>query len=165
MKTRTIVLIAFLNFILSSTLLQVVRINGAMPNLCIIFSILLLVHYDEKSAYVFAVLSGVLQDVFLGRLLAVNVIAYIAVVYYASWIIKTLFKGNYLTPIFIVTTGTLVYHFVLSVLYFFFQISLPFAIIAPRIVTEVVYNCIIGFVFYAFLFKKVNGYKLGDYNA
>lgn len=165
MKIKTLVFLGVLNFILSSTILQLVRINGAMPNLCIIFSILILVHYDARSAFVFAGTNAVLQDIFLGRMLGVQLIAYFAIIFYAVYIVEMLFKGNYLTPIFLVSTGTVLYHMVQFVIYFFFQMSIPLSIVGPRIITEIVYNCVLGFILYAFIFKRINGYKLGDYNA
>lgn len=165
MKIKSVLLLSLINFILSTTLLQVLRINGAMPNFCIIISIILLVHFDLKSAFIFAAINAILQDVFLGRILGVQVFAYLAVVLFCSYIVVQLFKGNYLTPILLFTSGTLVYHGVLFVFYFFLQMTLPLSIIGPKIAIEVGYNTIIGFMIYAFIFKRINGYKLGDYNA
>lgn len=136
-----------------------------MPNLCIIFSIVFIAHVSERHALCFAIVSGVLQDVFLGKIIGVNVIAYVGIVYAASYLIRVLFKGNYLTPIFLVATATGLYHFIFYVVMFFFQSTIPLSLLMERIATEVVLNSIIGLWFYAIVFKKVNGYKLGDFNA
>lgn len=165
MKYRTIVILAIVNFILSSTLLQLVRINDAIPNFCIIISIVLVSLFSWKHALVFASISGALQDIFLGRMLGVNLMIYLLLVIMAMYVIEILFKGNFLTPIFLVAIATLSYHFMFYIVMFFVQSTIPISTMLTKIMTEVIYNSLIGFVMYAFVFKKVNGYKLGDYNA
>lgn len=165
MKHRVLIGFAFLNFLLSSTILQLFRINGALPNLCIIFSIVILAHQGKEKAMTFALTCGLLQDLFLGRLLGVNVIAYLAVVLFADRMIRVLFKGNYLTPLFLIATSTAIYHVVFYVIMFFFQITIPFSLLGERIATEIILNALIGIVMYAKVFKWTNGYKLGDFNA
>lgn len=165
MKHRYLVGLAFALFILSSTILQIFRINGAMPNLCIIFSIVILAHFGREKAMIFALTFALLQDMFLSRLFGVNIIAYVSVIYYADWIIRILFKGNFLTPFFLVATSTVLYHFSLYFIMFFFQITVPISLLGGRIATEIILNSLIGIFIYAKVFKWANGYKLGDFNA
>ena len=87
MKVRTVMLIAFANFILSSTLLQLLRINDALPNFCIILSIVMACLSTPKNAYIFAVVSGVFQDLFLGRMLSVNLLIYVGIVVITLYLI------------------------------------------------------------------------------
>ncbi|MBM7560759.1 rod shape-determining protein MreD [Fusibacter tunisiensis] len=165
MKYRSVVLLGILNFILSSSLLQIVRINDAMANLCIIFSIVIMALVSEKHAYVYVLVYGFLQDVFLGRMIGANVFTYLIIVFVAARLIHVLFVGNYVTPIFLVILSTVMYHFVFYLITFFFQATVPLEMLYVKIITEVVLNSLIALFVYAFAFKKINGYKLGDYNA
>lgn len=165
MKYRYVFLLAFANFILSSTILQLFRINDAIPNFCIILSIVFLALYSEKHAYYFAATSGLLQDVFLGRMLGTNLMIYIILVYLATTLIRVLFKGNYLTPVFLIALNTSLYHLLFYLVMFFFQATVPFHLIAGKIFTEIIYNSVLGLLIYSIVFKRTNGYKLGDFNA
>lgn len=165
MKYRYIILIAFANFILSSTLLQLFRINDALPNFCIILSIVLASLSTDRNAYMFAGVSGLLQDFFLGRMLGVNLLLYVLIVYFTLYLIEIMFKGNFLTPIFLILFGTVFYHFSFYLIMFFVQSTIPISMMIVKIITEIVYNIFIGYWIYAFVFKQVHGYKLGDFNA
>lgn len=165
MKYRTVVILSIVNFILSSSIFQVLRINDAIPNFCIILSIVLLALVSKNHAYVFAGLSGLFQDVFLGRMIGTNLLVYILLVYIASRLISSLFIGNYATPIFVVSISTVLYHVLFYIIMFFFQATVPFDMLYEKILTEVVYNSLIGLGIYSIAFKRFNGYKLGDYNA
>lgn len=165
MKYRTIILIAFVNFILSSTLLQLFRINDALPNFCIILSIVIAALSNDKNAYIFAAFSGVFQDFFLGRMLGVNFLLYVLIVMMTLYLIEIMFKGNFLTPLFLIAFGTLFYHFSFYIIMFFVQSTIPLSMMLTKIITEVFYNMFLGYWIYAFVFKRVHGYKLGDFNA
>lgn len=165
MKTRYVILLAFVNFIFSSTLFQLLRINGTLFNSCIIISVILAALSTKENAIIFALISGALQDVFLGRILGVNFILYALIVYLTIQLIEVMFKGNFITPIFLLFMGTFVYHFGFYVLMFFLQSTIPLALLYSKIVTEILLNSILGFIVYAYAFKKVHGYKLGDFNA
>lgn len=165
MKTRYVILLVFVNFILSSTILQIFRINGSLPNMTIVISVVLASLSTKRNAFTFALLSGAVQDVFLGRLLGVNFIIYGLVVYITINLIEVMFKGNSLTPIFLIGLGTVIYHTTFYVIMFFFQTTIPFELLYLKISTEVIMNSIIGFFIYSWVFKRVHGYKLGDFNA
>lgn len=165
MKLRYVAILAVIAFIFASSILPSFRIMGSLPNFCIIISVILLVLYSSKHAYTFAIIYGLLQDVFLGRLMNLNLFAYIIMLFVISKWIEILFKGNFLTPLFLMTASTSIYHVVQFIIAFFFQISLPFDVIVTRIIIEVILNSLIGLFIYSIIFKSVNGYKLGDYNA
>ena len=165
LKTRYVVLLAFIVFILSSTILQIFRINDAMPNFCIILSIVLASLSTKRNAIVFAFIYGALQDVFLGRLIGANFLIYGVLVYVTFLIIEVMFKGNFMTPIFLVALGTLTYHILFYFIMFFFQSTIPIDLLWGKILTEMAMNTLFGYFIYAHVFKWVHGYKLGDYNA
>ena len=165
MKYRYIILLAIANYILASTIMQLFRINGALPNFVIIFSVVLASLSSSRSAYIFAFTSGAMQDIFLGRMLGVNFLIYGIIVYIVLYLIEIMFKGNFITPIFLMAMGTLIYHFVFYLIMFFVQSTIPFSLMLTKIMTEVLLNAIIGYFFYAAVFKRVHGYKLGDFNA
>jgi rod shape-determining protein MreD len=158
-------LMALAVFILSSTILPSFRINDALPNFCIIISIVFLVLFSENHAYAFAIVYGGLQDIFLSRVIGIHMVSYLVIIYFLSKWIEVLFKGNFLTPAFLMVVSTMMYHLVYYLLAFFMQIALPLSILIERILTESLINTLLGVILYAIVFKKVNGYKLGDYNA
>lgn len=165
MKTRYVVLLVVANFIFSSTLLQILRINGAIPNMTIIISVVLASLSTKRNALTFALLSGAFQDVFLGRLLGVNFMIYGVVVLLTIVLIEVMFKGNFLTPLFLIGLGTVIYHIIFYFIMFFFQSTIPFEMLYVKISTEVLLNSFIGYFIYARAFKRAHGYKLGDFNA
>lgn len=165
MKYRYIVLIGFVNFILMSTVFQIFRINDALPNLCIILSIPLIALLSDKHAYVYAITYGAFQDVFLGKILGINLILYVLIVYLITRLEKIMFKGNFLTPVFLIALSTFIYHLGFYIFMFFLQSTIPLGLMYTKILTEMIYNSIIGLILYAIIFKRLNGYKLGDFNA
>lgn len=165
MKYRTVILLSILNFILSSSIFQVLRINDAIPNFCIILSIVILALVSNRHAYIFAGLSGLFQDIFLGRMIGTNFLVYMLIVYISGRLLSELFIGNFATPVFVVSVATILYHVFFYLIMFFFQATVPFAMLYEKILTEIVYNSLLGLVIYAIAFKRLNGYKLGDYNA
>lgn len=165
MKTRFVILIAFVNFILSGTIFQLLRINGTLFNSCIIISVVLAALSTKEHAITFALISGALQDVFLGRILGVNFILYALIVYITIRLVDIMFKGNFITPIFLVILSTFFYHIGFYIIMFFLQSTIPLALLYSKIMTEVLINSVLGFIIYARIFKNVHGYKLGDFNA
>jgi len=165
MKMRYVFVMVFINFILMSTIFQQFRINGVMPNFIIIFSIIFAVLYSEQHGYVFAIISGLLQDTFLGKVLFINTVIYIFLVFLAVRVERIMFKGNDLTPFFMIGFSTLIYHLTFFLFMFFLQSAIPIHQIASKIVTETILNIVIGLFVYRVIFKRVFGYRLGDYNA
>ena len=165
MKYRYVILIGLINFILMSTIFQIFRINDALPNLCIILSIIFVSLFSDKHAYIYAVTCGALQDVFLGKILGINLMVYVLVVFVIIRLERVMFKGNFLTPVFLIAFGTVLYHVVFYVMMFFLQSTIPLSLLIVKIVTEIVYNSVLGLLLYMIIFKKLNGYKLGDFNA
>lgn len=165
MKYRYVVLLGLLTFILSSTILQIFRINDALPNLCIILSIILTVLYSKEHGYIFAVTVGALSDVFLGKVLSANLLIYVLIIFMISRMSNVMFKGNFLTPIFLTVLSTFVYHISFYILMFFMQSTIPLELLLVKIVTEVIYNSVLCLLIYSKVFKRINGYKLGDFNA
>ncbi len=165
MKLRLVALLALVLFILSSTVFQSFRILETLPNFCIIMSIVYLALYSERHAYTFVAVFGLLQDVFLGRIFGMNLIAYLLMLYAISKIIGVLFKANYMTPLFLLILSTGIYHIVFYVIAFFFQITIPIQILIGRVAVEIILNTLIGTFIYARVFKAINGYRLGDYHA
>ncbi|HAS73321.1 MAG TPA: rod shape-determining protein MreD, partial [Clostridiales bacterium UBA8960] len=161
MKTRYVVLLVFINFILSSTLFQIFRINGALPNFSIIITVVLASLSSKRNAFTFALLSGAIQDVFLGRMLGINFLIYGLIVYISIILIEVMFKGNFLTPIFLIGLSTIFYHFIFYIIMFFVQSTIPLNLMYVKIISEVVMNSVLGTLIYSRVFGRVHGYKLG----
>ncbi len=165
MKYRTVVILGLITFLLSSTLLQIIRFNDALPNLCIILCIVLTVLYSPKHGYVFAITTGMLNDIFLSKVLSVNLIIYILIVFVVYRLSDLMFRGNFLTPIFLTIISTLMYHVLFYIFMFFLQSTVPLSLLYVKIITEIVMNSVLTLLIYRVIFKRINGYQLGDFNA
>jgi len=165
MKYRWVILIAIVNFILMSSIFQIFRINDTLANTALILAVIFAILYSEKHGYLMVLISGALQDIFLGKILVVNVLVYIIVLYLVIRVSRILFKGNFLTPIFVMAIATIAYHFFFYFIMFFLQSTIPIAFLWEKITTEIILNCLIGTVIYSRYYKKTFGYRLGDFNA
>lgn len=165
MLYRYTTLISILVFILSSSILPFFAIRDITPSFIIVFLMVWALLYDKENTYLFAIVSGVMHDLFLGRILGFYLILYVAVVYYFLKISPLMFKGSFLTPIFLMITSTLGYYFLGYLILFFFQLNIPFKEMVNMMALEILFNVFFGFFIYKIFFKKVFGYKIGDYNA
>lgn len=165
MKKVYIFIFAIINFIMMSTVLQQFRFFGVQANFIIVFSMIFALLSKRENAYIFAVVSGLLQDTFLSKVLFVNTILYMGLVYLTVRFSSVMFKGNDLTPLFITAFATILYNVALYIIMFLLQSAVPLDLILNKVIIEIILNSIIELLLYRVLFKNIFGYKLGDYNA
>jgi len=160
MKTRVLLLIAFIIFILHSTLFQFLRIYGIMPNISLIFIVAFSALYPEKEGPILAVFLGVFQDVFLSITLGINLLLYVPIAYAIHAMEDSLFKDNFLTPVVFIGASTLFYYLAYFGFMYFLGSNIvfePFMIAGAK---EMLYNIVVGIFVYSKLLNREYGFSL-----
>lgn len=153
-----VVLIAIINFILLSTIFQYFRIYDVIPNTILVLLVSITMITNRKYGFVFAITSGILCDVFLSRVLVINLIIYLVIVFFLSLFEESLFEGNFVTPIFMIGISTAIYYSIYFILMFLLNSLIPIELIIDKLLVEVIYNCVIGMFVYFYMYRKVNGH-------
>lgn len=160
MKTRYIFLIALINFIFQSTWLQYFRINGVLPNTSLILVVVFGALYGRREGLYMALFAGAFQDMFLSKVLCVNLMIYVIV----AWIIGTfeasLFKDNFITPLFITGVSTVSYNLIWLAVMYLFRSSVDSNLVIKIFLGETALNSIISVFVYGIMLKRIYGYGL-----
>ncbi len=159
MKIRYIFLIAFINFILQSTWLQIIRPFKIMPNTSLILVVVFCALFD-KEGIIMAILCAVFQDLFFSQMLGVHLIIYLVIAGFIISIKEMLFNDNILTPLILIVSSTFLFHCVWLGIMFIFGAIINIEQIINVIFIEMTENAIIGIFVYEFLFGKTHGYGL-----
>lgn len=151
MKKRYFILLAFLNFIIQSTLLQNFRIMGVIPNTTIILIFIIAVLSEPKATLTFAITAGLLQDSFLTKVLILNLAIYVIISVIVSNLEKPLFYDNPLTPMFIISLSTIFYNLVYLFFMYFSAPMIAMSFISTVVITETIYNTLLGLIIFQFV--------------
>lgn len=118
MMVRYVVLafLPFLAIFLQSTLFNHYSIKGAIPDLVLIFVIFHALFTGERRGTVYGVLCGLLEDLYIGRFIGVNLVAKGLTGYIMGKAQGTVFKENLLVGIIGVAAGTLINSLAVAVL-------------------------------------------------
>jgi rod shape-determining protein MreD len=154
MKNRYLILIAVVNFILTSTILQLFRVDGILFNTALILTVTITATLTSREGYVFAIAAGALQDVFLGKVLAVNIICYVVIVFVINMFEHSLFEENILTPSFMLLLATLVYNAIYLPVMHLFGLQLPFEMIYGIVIKETIYNILVGIIMHQIFYSR-----------
>ncbi len=160
MKTRYIFLIALINFIFQSTWLQFFRINGVLPNTSLILVVVFGALYGRNEGLYMALFAGVFQDLFLSKVLSINLLIYVILAWIIGSFEESLFKDNFLTPLVITGVSTLAYHIIWLSFMYLFRANIDQNIITNVLVLETILNGIISVFLYGNVLKRVYGYGL-----
>ncbi len=160
MKTRNLVLLSLIIFILHSTIFQFLRIYGIMPNISLIFIVVFSSIYPEKEGILLAMFLGLFQDVFLSITLGINLLIYVPIAYVIHTLEVSLFKDNILTPIIFLFASTLFYYLAFFSFMFFLDGSIVFEKFMIIGIKESIYNIVIGVFIYSKFLMREHGLKL-----
>lgn len=160
MKTRYIFLIALLNFIFQSTWLQFFRINGVLPNTSLILVVVFGALFGKREGLYMALFAGAFQDVFLSKILCINLLIYTVVAWIIGSFEESLFKDNFLTPLVITGVSTLSYHMIWMGIMYIFRSNINGNLIVKVLIMETVLNGIISVFIYGNVLKRLYGYGL-----
>lgn len=160
MKHRYVAVFSLILFILQTTVLQYVDIKGVTPNLPLIFTVIFVLLYGNPTGIVFAVVSGVLQDSMMSKVLSINLMIYSLIAIVIGLMEEKIFKDNFITPIVLIAISTVFYNVVFFLFMYLIKSPIHYSGLVMRISIEVVENVVIGMFIYKWAFKKVVGYSL-----
>lgn len=160
MKNRTVIVVMLINFLLSVTILQGIRINGVLANTTIILVVSFAIIYGSREGFVAAITAGILQDLFVSKIIGINLICYVVIAVAIGLFDESLFKDNVLTPIVMFVLSTFSYHIIFYFFMFFFSDTLTIDYLIPVVLTEVVYNTVLGVIMYGVILRRTHGYGL-----
>lgn len=161
MKIRYIVLIAIANFIVQTTLAPYMRIYGIAPNTALILVVVISMLGGLGRGLTFAVVAGVLQDLFFSKALGVHTLIYCLLALGVGLIENKLFKDNRLTPTVLIVGSTLLFYLITySMLYFADEVNSFSFVLTHLFPLEALYNTGVCLLFYRRLFSRVYGYGL-----
>lgn len=144
------------NFILQSTIFQYFRISGILPNTALIIVVTFSVIYGRKKGLVAGFFCGVLQDIFFSKALGINILIYLSIGYIIGGVENKIFKDNYITPLLLIVFTTVYYHSIYFVFMHFLKHSISYIdVLKSIILPEVLYNCVVGIIFYRVFYKRV----------
>ncbi len=161
MKNIYLIVISLLIVILQTTVMQLFRIAGVVPNLMLIWLIIAAVVFERMTSFKAALIGGLLTDVLIGKGIAVHIAIYIPIVLVIASLEEKIFKDNYITPVILIVLSTCYYHaFFLLVHYFSTGDFVFFARLISVILPELLYNLCIGVICYIWAFRISAGYQM-----
>lgn len=160
MKYRYVVMFSLILFILQTTVFQYVDIQGVTPNLLLIMTVVLVLLYDNPTGIVFAIVSGIIQDTMLSKVLSINLMIYALIAMAIGLMEEKIFKDNFITPIVLIALSTVFYNAIFFVFMYLIKSPIHYSGLLMRISIELVENVVIGMFIYKWAFKKVVGYSL-----
>ena len=141
-----------IGFLIETTLLQHMRIFGAIPNLTLILVVVFSIRYEMPIAICAAVAGGVLQDFFFSPAFGIYMLIYLAIAVSVSAISGNFFEESGVTPIVMIAFSTVCHYLMIIVIYYFagmkFDLS---AIILRMIIPELALNIIFSWLVYKFV--------------
>ncbi len=160
MKTRYIFLIAIINFILQTTWFQMFRINGVLPNTSLILVVVFGALYGKREGLYMALFTGIFQDLFLSKVLFINLMIYVIVAWIIGSFEESLFKDNILTPFVITSVSTLSYHLMWLGIMYILSSGVDRSLIPSVLILETFLNGVISILIYGNVLKRLYGYGL-----
>lgn len=161
MKTRYMILIAVLNFIVHTTLAPYIRIFGITPNTALILVVVISMLGGLGKGLTFGLAAGLMQDLFFSKALGIHTLIYGLVALGVGLIESKLFKDNRLTPSILIIGATLFFYmFTYSILYLADETNSISYVLTRLIPLEALYNTGVCLLFYRRVFSKIYGYGL-----
>ena len=154
LRILTILLIIFINFILQSTLFQNIMIFGITPNTAIIIIVAFAIMRQDIEGAIIGFFAGLLQDIFFGNVIGLNALIYMFIGFLSGKPFKEFYLENYILPIALVGTSTILYNFIYYVINFLFRARLDFfTYLGIIILPETIYNIILTLPLYIVLYQ------------
>ena len=149
MKRKIVVgLIILISFLLQSTVFHTLSIGSISPNLMVIITSSFGFMRGKKEGLVVGFFSGLLEDIFFGRLLGMHALIYMYIGYLNGIFRKMFYPEDIKLPIALIVGSDFLCNFVIYVLTFFlrgrFQFSYYFLnIIIPEMVYTIIITCVL----------------------
>ncbi len=160
MKWIYVWLLAIVNFLLQSTVFETLRINGVAVNTSLILVVFMGLIFTNRDALTAAVISGLLQDIFYGWSIGVNVFIYIALAILIDMIDESVFKDKSMTPFILIFGSTIIYHMMYMGFMFILQVPMDVKALVVKIPIELAMNLAFGLLLYRQVIRRFIGYEL-----
>lgn len=161
MKDRYLILISLVMVLLQTTVVQLLRIGGVVPNIMLIWLIISIVLFGRFAGIKTAIYAGVLTDVLIGKGLGVYLLIYLTIASIIALLEEKIFKDNYITPVVLILSSTVVFH----MLYFLIDYLATgdfnwIRFVVQIVVPEMIYNLVLGVFTYTKAFRIFMGYQM-----
>lgn len=165
MRTLFLFLIFFISLILQTTLLSFLRIGGIMPDLLLIFLILVALLCGSLVGGVLGFTVGLAQDLLRGRYLGLQALSGLLTGYLVGCLESKVYKENPLVSLFFVFLGSFLYHGIFFIGQglvgtFFFSPKLFWQGLVP----EAFYNTLLTLFFFRPFYRLVGRQSLSGIN-
>lgn len=161
MKTRYMILVALLNFILQTALAPYLRIYGIAPNTALVLTVVIAMLSGLGKGLTFGLAAGIMQDLFFSKALGIHTLIYGLLALGVGLIENKLFKDNRLTPTVLIVGATLFYYLVTyTMLYLADEANSISFVLTHLFPLEALYNTGLCLIFYRRVFSRIYGYGL-----
>ncbi len=151
------VLILIIGLVLQITFFSLFTPWGVKPDLVLVIIIVISILEGPKTGLLMGILGGMLQDIFLGEIISVNVIIKAPMAFLLGFLEEHLYKDNYfLAPV--ITFVASILHYLLMIVLseeLIFNIDY-WASFKTVILPSSLYNAVLGAVLYFMLYKLFN---------
>lgn len=156
-------IIICLALIIEATFFSSLKFFGATPNLILVIVICLSFFVDNKTALIYAGVAGLIEDIFIGRMIGSNLLVLVIVVYLVKTYSSRVIRENIITPLIIVFTSSLTYYILMAGILFVvgksYLLNIDFLQIT---IFGSIYNLLLAIVIYPISYLVYHKYK-GDY--
>lgn len=152
-------------FILSATIFPFLRIGGILFSAGIVLAVVSTLLGGLRRGMLATLTYAVMQDMFLSRLLGINLTVYIMIVWMLHRISREMYEESMTLPALMLFQATLHYHLVYFLIMKVFGLAIPFAAFLRITALELAYNILAGGLVYVIAFRLVKGYKPGSKNV
>ncbi len=161
MKSVYLILIALVIVILQTTVMQLFRVVGVVPNLMLIWLIIAAVIFDRLTSFKAAFFAGLFTDILISKGIGMHIAIYIPIVVVIASLEEKIFKDNYITPVILIVMSTAYFHLFYLIVHYF---STGDFVLFPRLFTivfpETLYNLVLGVICYVLAFRISEGYQM-----
>jgi len=131
-----------------------------LPNTSLILVVVFGALYGRNEGLYMALFTGIFQDLFLSKVLFINLMIYVVLAWIIGSFEESLFKDNFLTPLVITSVSTVSYHIIWISFMYLFRSNIDHNLVTKVLVLETILNGIISVFIYGNVLKRIYGYGL-----
>ena len=147
MKHFLSILFLLLAAILQTTIAPFLSVQGAAPNLILIFTLILTLISGFRAVWLYIFLGGLFLDLFSGLPFGLVAVSLIGANYFVDWLGGNIFsKPKFGVKIVLITLGILAFNFFLNILIGFFRLDAIFSF--EYLFWSVAYNSLIAILIF-----------------
>lgn len=165
MKHLKWIFLGFIVYILAGSLFQNLRFYDSIFNAGIILAVVATSLFGLRQGLLSTITFAVLTDFFTSRVLGINLLIFFILIFIIDYIVGQLYKNSVTMPLILFSLSTVLFHLLYLIIMFLFQSIPEFSVLLKKIMIELIYNILIGYLVYYIIFKNVRGHRLGEENV